>query len=571
MSKWLPESEWITKLSTLPDSEKISALNSALSDCPASVQLHLMLAAAQTDESERQQVLKRALASLAAFDLKQGHLLWIELDDEEAAASRATSIPYEQVDQLASAFPRLTFSKVPPFPVDFDEFKAACAAFAPQQRLGLLRFRLESELSYSTSTWLRYLCFLEKEMPVNQILIDVASRFTRARPDRKESQLALMDALSVAGRFAEICQLKMTAPSESAFLSKLAALDKTGADEETLRAFAKEAIESAVVERKFIKLVASFLLKRGDLATFRSIWKHSLLKKHAKEAPLWLEYIRLETVINAADSPAVISSAFKQALNAAAEAKDRKLLLFEWLNYARLYGHDSLLEIKARLAAQVEAGVEADSEDAMPVSKKPRHDSSKGSHTFNPAATLFINNLPYTFSQADLEAFFAPIQPVSLRLHMNGSAFKGHATAEFDSPATAASVLLSHNRRIVAERPVFLAPYQSPAATAALPSALSTKDPKTLFVSNLAPSTSMETLLSIFSGCHGFREVRHAAGKSFAYVEFEAAADAETAMKLEPVVDGQRWRLAISEPPIRRKADEKEKQVMLSMKPRSLR
>lgn len=587
VSKWLPESEWLARVSELPDSEKVSQLQAALNDCPASAQLYLMLVACHTDEQSRQQVLQRALSSPAIWDLQHGYALWLELGDSEAdaaAVKRAVGIPYERVDLLAEKFPHLGFpseSPLPPLPAattDFDEFVAAVSRFpaAAQTRLSLTRCWLEQQLSYSTSSWLRYLRFLERELPVNALLIDVASRFTRALPDRKESWVALMDGLLLAGCYEEVLVVAVEdAPlcEQEIWLLKLAALGAT-ADTDKIVAFIKDAIAAFPSERKFIKMLALHLLRRGAKAEFRNVWKHSLLKTHAKDLSLWLEYIRLEAVAGGSDCTAAIASAFKQAAASITDAKDRDALFAEWLNHERLYGDaKSLLEVKARLPVPQKVAEAAAGSAELPPSKRPRVDSSAAAAgRFDPLATLFVNNLPYSFTRDDIAAFFAPVPVKSLRMHMNGAAFKGHATVEFDSQATAAALIQSHNRRVVQGRPVFLAPYQSPLMPAA-PSALSTKDPKTLFVSQLPADTDTAAISAAFSGIDGVREIRHTPGKRFAYVEFSGPEQAQAALARcsEIRVGGRVVGLAVSEPPVKRKADERDKQTLLSMRPRSLR
>jgi RNA recognition motif-containing protein len=564
---WLSEREWLSKLN---DSSALSEFVAAVNDCPASVQLHLMLVR-KTEEPE--DGLSGAFSSLAVWDLQAGHELWIASGSAETA-KRATSIPYERSDLLASAFPGLKFAEPLKLPSDFLEFQVEVRKVPQATRLSLTRFKFEKELDFSPASWLNYLRFLERELPIASVLYEVAGRFVRARPDRKESWLAFMDAALMSGRFEEVLQVPAFNDCEEVLLCKMAALTRSQASAESMKQFILSASESSS-NRKFIKFLASDALKRHDLPTFRAVWKHSLLKAHAKEAPLWLEYIRWEALSGAEDSCATITSSFKQALSAVSEPKDRKSLLTEWLNYDRIYGDSkSTCRIKARFIDDKEESEEIESETRRNSEstensnqKRPRLQS-----TFNPQATLFANNLPYSFTQTDLESFMTPFTLKSVRMHMNGSTFKGHATMEFVDESTAAAALQSHNRRLVQDRLVFLSPYHSPFAPA-LPSALTTQDPKTLFISKLPIGVQEADLQAAFASLPGFREVRHVPGKSFAYVEFEDAGAAACALEKEKeiLVAGEGVRMAISEPPIRKKADEQEKQKMLSMKPRSVR
>ncbi len=571
-SEWSPESDWLSKLN---DSSSLNELLNAVKDFPASVQLHLLLAKAQASEIDRQEVLKRAISSLAIWDLKQGHALWIEMGKAEAA-KRATLIPYERADLLASTFPQLKFAEPLLLPINLVDFLASVSQLPAATRLSLIRFKFEEQLSFSTSSWLRYLHFLEKEMPVATVLLEVADRFTRARPDRKESWLALIDSLILAGRFEEATIVKCKVDCEEIVLAKLAVLIKSKAPEESIKEYVISASESTQ-SRKFLKFLAALMLKRGDWQTFRSIWKHSLLKPHAKEAPLWLEYVRLETAAGLTDAMTTITSAFKQAINAVTEAKDRETLFTEWLNHERLYGDGKgLLEAKTRIADKSNAEAAAEEKESSAKRARllePKSEPRSKQEKFNPQATLFVNNLPYSFTQKDLESFFTPFTLKSFRMHMNGASFKGHASVEFESESIAAEALQNKNRTVVEGRPVFLSPYQAPFASDKVPSALSTKDPKTLFVTHLPLNCEdlNEALKEAFSNLPGFKEIRHVPGKSFAYVEFQDAEAATFVLKSEMVVAGVPVKVAISEPPIKRKADEQEKQKLLSMKPRSLR
>lgn len=545
-TKWLSEEAWLGRI----EGGESNLIEDALRDCPASVPLWLNYISLNNDP-------EKALNSLAIWDLERGHELWLQCKDEALLAKRATVIPYQNVAVLKEAFPNINF---PCNAIDFTPTTiASCKSIQESAKLSMIRCWHERRLSSKPDSWQEYLKFLYQNLPVASVLKEVSLRFTRACPASVVSWQSFIDVLLIAKDYESVLDLKLperVAANSSIQLSILAA--QAGSKSEPI---------NQAAQKVGSKQAALFCLSRDrDINGFRAVWKHSILKYHAKDAQCWLEYINLEQAFGANDWQSIVSSAFKQAF---AAATDKNAILDAWLDFERL-NNGSLLAVKTR-----EMSAEQDStEDSR---KRPRvEEETTQPAKFDPNATLFVNNLPFDFTREQICALFPSQFTIkSLRMHLKeGKTFKGHATIEFSSPEEAAAVLASCNRKMIEGRPMFLAPYQSPLTKEigkeTAPSALTTKDPKTIYASRLPENTNMDQLEGAFSKFSGFKEVRHTPGKPFAYIEFESAGDAERVVSESITIDGHQIKLAISEPPVIRRADAQTRAKMFSLVPRSM-
>jgi RNA recognition motif-containing protein len=373
----------------------------------------------------------------------------------------------------------------------------------------------------------------------------------------------------------------------------------------------------ARISRFFAQILTICSNERQEqqIEKMRRVWTH-LLKIHAKEAAFWLEYLQLERAIligtfsNRDFQMKLITSTFKRATCSVTDYPET--IFYEWLQFEGQFGAlESLLDARDRVEKQRkllqeredqrkgrnvnvcknnDGDINTNESKYKATGKRLRssddmdnaatNDDSTADtpnpavvKSFNPLATLFVNNLPFTLTEQDIQEYFEGLirrlrvdekdsmtatsaVVKSIRMHRSAAhnnSFKGHATIEFDSQGTAQAILNRFNREPFGDasnRPVFLAPYNSPVIKSgnASKSHSHPLDENTLYISNiLEDSILTQKLLPLLQGV---RQVRHVDGKRFAYIEFENRELAEKGLEMiENLSSSLKIKAAFSNPP----------------------
>lgn len=624
--KWLEDE---TELATnQQDKIKVKELfDLALKDYPASIDIwlqYLKFCELNTFLIEDLNTEYKKAAAFPAWNLQKGHLIF----KNSAKIAALAAIPYTtRAKQEAnfddiSASPFENFEQV--FPQNLEKYIEAIQAakfMNSTDKLTLKRVlferALELESSISLKIWEDYLKFLLAEMKVSSIILSLNHRLIRSHPLNLNSWILLLENLELFNKFEEIdivwnekLPKFLLNSSHECFLSlQLARLDylrRRGFKDELILAFqtaiydeeqhfSQGSKKGEPIDRqgRLSRYFGQVLLSFGQIEKFRNVWQQ-ILKQHAKEAAFWLEYLQLERV---SMSYEVLTNGFKRAAVAVTDYPET--IFYEWLQYEKQHGNSiqSLLDVRERIEKQrkilkereiqrqqkenpssrkrtriegqenqiVEVEVEVEVETNQKPPPEPSNQVKSASSAFNPDATLFVNNLPFNFTESDIKNHFNNLitklpdsdpetwKVKSIRMHMNssGKSFKGHATIEFNSQETANSILEKFNRQPADEsgRPVFLAKYVSPLdqkkpATASKYES----DSKTIYVSNL-PVKETVKVENLFKGLTGIQQIRHVQGKQFAYVEFENENFAAEALKEIETID-KSIRAAFSNPPV---------------------
>lgn len=591
----------------------------ALTDYPVSVELWMkylgFCESSQSFKIDCESESKRA-AAFAGWSLKNGRSIF-----EHFRMPLNPSIPFGQPEFEA-------FEAV--FPQNLQQYLNTIKAskkLNSADKLTFSRSLFERALEICGNRefvlWEEYLNFLRLEMNVSSVILGVSKRLTRTHPLNPSSWIILMENLEAFNKAAEIenqlwpnelpqmllqCNLEYFVSLQLArfdALRRSASKDLQGKlltaiyDEETC--FFDSSKGYSDPQARLLRYYSKVLLAVGDLDKFRSVWQQQILKHHAKEAAFWLEYIQLEKSLQG--NAELVSNAFKKA--AAAVSDYPETVFYEWIQFEREYGSSihSLFEARDRIKKQKMLIKDREQQKALKEQKPQKskrqrveetvkssqreetEDSEQQRVRFDPEATVFVNNLPFKFSESDIKNHFntllselpefSPEKSVkSIRMHMNssGKAFKGHATVEFDSVETAALVLEKLNR-IPADdsgRPVFLAKYVSPLEqkrTSISPRSSEESDARTLYVSNL-PTKDSKAVEELFKSLAGIRQIRHVDGKQFAYIEFEDERWAAAGLKEIPEIE-ESIKAAFSNPPKNKTEPPKPIKPVL-LKPRSV-
>lgn len=551
-------------------------------------------------------------AAFAAWDLKRGHLLCNGNNINNKA------IPYiSHEDSSKSPFESFEAD----FPTNLTQYIEAVKAskfLNSSDKLTLCRVLFERaiETDSTFNYWETYLKFLRAEMGVSTIILNVNNRLIRVHPLNSSSWILLLENLELFNKLDEVQRVwKELLPkillnsSHETFLSlQMAYLDclrrKEGGNEVVLAfqmaiqeeelLFGRSGNEAVDPQGRLPRYFSRILLSQGEIERFRSVWQQ-ILKQHAKEAAFWLEYLQLERTLMNRNELETITNGFKRA--AASVTDYPETIFYEWIQFERQYGKSlqSLLDAQERIGKQraiLKEREQQRKQKEKSSNKRTRVESIKEPEpaavtveskvkSFNPDATLFVNNLPFNFTESDIATHFNYLisklgndgaKVKSIRMHMNssGNAFKGHATIEFDSPETCAAILEKFNRHPADEsgRPVFLAKYVSPLEKHQKTPSIdkSESDAKTLYISNL-PFRETVRVEELFKGrLPGIQQIRHVYGKQFAYIEFENESMAAEALKLIPEID-ESIKAAFSKPPAPKIAP---KMSTTLLKPRSV-
>ena len=379
-------------------------------------------------------------------------------------------------------------------------------------------------------------------------------------------------------------------------------------------------------QERLSRYFSQVLIKFGEIEKFRQVW-NQILKNHAREAAFWLEYLQIEKSVFINDTKneniGNINSGFKRAISAVTDYPET--IFYEWLQFETQNGSlQSLLDARERVENQRKLLAEREKQrvikeqkqnyfietksnllkrpraeiEPMKTNPKPIEHVEKIVKHFNPDATLFVNNLPFNFEEIDIENFFNRLisefksqsdeeySIKSIRMHRNvhNNTFKGHATVEFDSQQTAQILLEKFNKQTVdtSGRPVFLAKYSSPLEKKrhVINNAITTRsfnesDAKTLYVSNIPIDGSIDNIDSLMKNIQGIEQIRHVAGKKFAYIEFSSEEMAKIGLKDIESMKIPGVKVAFSNPPPKGKINDNGNTVTTStssvlLKPRSL-
>lgn len=591
----------------------------ALKDYPASVDLWSKYLDFCQDNSELFPNLdvefKRA-AAFPAWNLKRGHLLLQNMNESVHRAIPYTKQARKEFNSEDSSIgPFDSFEAV--FPQNLDKYIEAVKAskfVSSADKLTLCRVLFERAIeecedgAASFSLLEEYLKFLRSEMNVSTIILALNSRLIRAHPLNVNSWILFMESLELFNKFSEIETLWnesipkfLLQSSHEVFLilnmAHLDCLRRSGNNDLIIFTF-KNTIKDegnlfasdsqARLSRYFAQVLFSF----GIVEEFRNVWQN-LLKEHAKEAAFWLEYLQMERTLAFTDkSFEIVRNGYKRAAVAVTDYPET--IFYDWLQFERQQGTSLQNLIDARERIDKQRSILREREQQRQQKDTSSRKRSRAEHevqvasadqavkpvkTFNPEATLFVNNLPFTFTEKDIETHFNSFatqlstdnpsaQVKSIRMHMNhsGNSFKGHATVEFDCPQTASLILERFNRKPAdgSNRPVFLAKYSSPLELKKPPQAES--DAKTLYISNLAFTDTLK-VEEMFKTVQGIQQIRHVAGKHFAYIEFETEIRAKEALKEIEELD-KTIKVAFSNPP---KAKNNNVQISSTfLKPRAL-
>ncbi|CAK8690689.1 unnamed protein product [Clavelina lepadiformis] len=208
------------------------------------------------------------------------------------------------------------------------------------------------------------------------------------------------------------------------------------------------------------------------------------------------------------------------------------------------------------------------------TSSEPKHDDRLERTPETEARTVFVSNIGYEVESVEdkLRKIFSPCGTVSaIRLvRSNKGNFRGFAYVEFQDELVVQKAL-ELDRQLLEGRPLFVSPNVD-----------KTKQPDfkvfkyetgmerhKLFVSGLSFKTSEEKVREVFSA-HGLLKTvrivtaRNGKSKGLAYIEYENESDASQALiktdQLE--VDGFQIKVAISNPPARKRPSEDKRRVL---------
>ena len=604
-SQWI-EDETAIISGKLEDKLRVKELfETALKDYPSSIKLWLEyfnFCKANPDiVPDLEKEIKKA-SSFAVWHLQEGYKLLLL-----QTAPNLRAVPYifaaKRAMNLDDSSPSFFETYEKEFPQNIEKYIEAvksCKTMSSVDKLTLCRVIFERSIENDPSNfklWEDYIKFMRSEMNVSSLILAINRRLTRSNPLNVNSWIILMESLELFGLFDEISQvwreeipeILFEASHENFLALQSAHLDclrrQKGKEEEFLSAFQtviqdEEQVFGIDPQGRLARYYAQVLFACGEIEKFRNVWQQ-LLKQHAKEAGFWLEYLQLERSLylcsKQKDTSTVVNG-FKRAVAAVTDYPET--IFYEWLQFERQHSTSlqSLLDARDRIEKQrkilkerEEQRQSKENSNAATRNKRPRTTEVRESETlktepalksFNPDATLFVNNLPFSFSEIDIKNHFNNLlselpantaEVKSIRMHMNssGKSFKGHATIEFDCPETAKLVLETFNRRSADEsgRPVFLAKYVSPLdkKPAAVIVDKTASDAKTLYVSNL-PVKETIRVEDLFKTLRGIQQIRHVQGKQFAFIEFETEQLAEEALKGIPQID-KTIKAAFSKPP----------------------
>lgn len=176
-----------------------------------------------------------------------------------------------------------------------------------------------------------------------------------------------------------------------------------------------------------------------------------------------------------------------------------------------------------------------------------------------PSSTLYVRNLAYEATQAQVAAVFAPYRVKEVRLMSDRDGrSRGFGYAEFHSVEDARRALNEKNNTEVAGRNIGLDFAEPPRERASPPQrspTMPTHAPSdTLFLGGLAYSSTEDSIRRAFAACRGIVSVRIAIdpqgqAKGFGYLQFDSVANAQAAMVMNGAnVDGRAIRLDFAEP-----------------------
>ena len=547
-------------------------------------------------------------AAFPAWNLQKGHLLF-----KNTPVSRA--IPYTSKAKIEAGFDDVSLSPFESFEQNFPqniekyiETVQTAKFMNSTDKLTLCRVLFERAIEIeigSSKIWEDYLKFLHSEMKVSSVILSVNYRLIRAHPLNVNFWILLLENLELFNRFDDFEKVfNETLPkillksSHKCFLAlqmtRLDYLRRRGNKEELLVAF-QTAIydeeqqfsqgrkgEPVDPQGRLSRYFGQVLVSLGEIEKFRNVWQ-LLLKQHAKEAAFWLEYLQIEKALALnSKSNEIVSNGFKRAVAAVTDYPET--IFYEWLQFEKQNGLSLQILLDARERVEKQRKILQEREQQRQQKEVNNSQSRKRTRvesdietdtksetkqplkSFNPDATLFVNNLPFSFTEKDIESHFNKLisklpefdseisQVKSIRMHMNsaGNSFKGHATIEFDSQKTAVALLENFNRQTADEsgRPVFLDKYVSPLEQKKSPNPVTKKsesDAKTLYVSNL-PTKESAKVEELFKSLSGIQQIRHVEGKQFAFIEFESENCAVEALKEIKIID-KSIKAAFSNPP----------------------
>lgn len=579
----------------------------ALKDYPASINLwleYLNFCKSNPDIIPDLEKEAKKASAFAAWHLQEGYKLLLL-----QSAPNPRAIPYtsaaKRAINLDDSSPSLFEIFEKEFPQNIEKYIDAvksCKTMSSVDKLTLCRVIFERAIENDSSNfrlWEDYIKFMRSEMNVSSLILAINRRLTRTNPLNLNSWIILMENLELFGLFDEISQvwseeipeIFFEASHENFLALQSAHLDclrrQQGKDEELLSTFQtaiqdEEQVFGIDPQGRLARYYAQVLFARGEIEKFRNVWQQ-LLKQHAKEAGFWLEYLQLERSFylcsKQQDTSAVVNG-FKRAVAAVTDYPET--IFYEWLQFERQNSSSlqSLLDARDRIEKQrkilkerEEQRQSKETSNAATRNKRPRttevrevvietQKTEPALKSFNPDATLFVNNLPFSFTETDIKNHFnnllselpantAEVKSIRMHLNSSGKSFKGHATIEFNCPETAKIVLETFNRRSADEsgRPVFLAKYVSPLdkKPASVMVDKTVSDAKTLYVSNL-PVKETIRVEDLFKSLRGIQQIRHVQGKQFAFIEFETEQLAEEALKEIPQID-KTIKAAFSKPP----------------------
>ncbi len=434
------------------------------------------------------------------------------------------------------------------------------------------------------STWLRrnYLCLaaLNDESPhkgLTELEQDVLTTFD---PPRFEDVMQiLLDLAGMARRIWWDHQQTATARQYWQSLIELASSIGPGDRNDTIR-------------RYWIRIE----YREGDVSLARQMMGALLAesKRQARsDVRLWLEAAWLEIGIK---EPRHAHSVFQDALQAVSPT-DLGRLLGEYERFVQEWGtvqdfHHFWHHIKAvkdplcsapppplsTAANNVPAEGRKRAKPAAPEGEnRAGNAAAVEREPFDPYRTVFLSNLPFKASEAEILGFFAkehglPAIEAVLVLDKSGKS-RGLAHLVLPSPEEAQAALRL-DRSLFMGRPVFITRHQAVPRTHRERVEYPTgRDPKTLYVSRLSPETTQSDLQSLFADSIGLLDIRliiSKAGhfKGAAYVQFDSAEAASAALQAKDgqLVGGSKIRVQISDPEAGRAAVQ-----ALKMMPRTVR
>lgn len=326
----------------------------------------------------------------------------------------------------------------------------------------------------------------------------------------------------------------------------------------------------------------------GQLDTARKIMKELGQNSHLKlDADFWLKVARCEGNSGNAEFQTILTEALDGPM-AAGETQFLKKVLDgikmvinesgSWRDRHHVQVVEGELFAKGLIDEPMVRNIEASRKRGPPadLSRRDKQERLDIDETPDPQATVFLNNLSFKASEVELEGFLEGELGLGCRRVILGRDKQGNSRGFAHAVLLSADMVrtaVEHDRILFLGRPLFISPYQPvPKAQRQHIDYPKSRDPKTLYVSQLPLDTTKADLQTVFEGYAGLVAIRLIISKSghfkcAAYVQFEDKDKAAAALECDGrQVRGQMIRVQISDPDAARA-----KAAVLAMRPRNVK